>query len=134
MPASSYSPQEVAADSGAPLAAVQKAITAKRIPARAVGPSKRRRLDETALLAFALSEALPAEFHLTPGAAYKLLRQAPKDRGSSDLVIGEVVRIDAGKALAAARQRLVLYNHARQIIVSDASILGGAPTIRGTRI
>jgi uncharacterized protein (DUF433 family) len=44
------------------------------------------------------------------------------------------VRIDAGKALAAARRRLALYDRARRIIVSDPAIMGGMPTIRGTRI
>ena len=120
--------------SGASLAAIQKAITTRKIPARATGPAKRRRLDETALLAFALSEALPAELHLSPGVAYRLLRRASTGRNAGELVIGDVVRIDAGKALAAARRRLQLYEHARWLIVRDPAIMGGMPTIRGTRI
>src|SRR5712691_3835281 len=129
-----YSPQEAAAVSGAPLAAIQKAITTRKIPARVIGPAKRRQLDETVLLAFALIEALPAALRLSLGAAYQLLRRTPSGSGASELVIGEVVRIDAGKALAAARRRLALYDRARQIIVSDPAIMGGMPTIRGTRI
>jgi uncharacterized protein (DUF433 family) len=49
-------------------------------------------------------------------------------------VIGEVVRIDATKALAATRRRLALYDRARELIVKDPAIMGGTPTIRGTRI
>jgi uncharacterized protein (DUF433 family) len=134
MHATSYSPQEAAAVSGVPLAAIQKAITARKIPARAVGPLQRRQLDETALLAFALAEVLPTELHLSPGAAYQLLCKAPTDRSAGDLVIGEVVRIDATKALAATRRRLALYDRARELIVKDPGIMGGTPTIRGTRI
>ena len=39
-----------------------------------------------------------------------------------------------GKALTAARRRLALYDRARRIIVSNPAIMGGMPTIRGTRI
>jgi uncharacterized protein (DUF433 family) len=127
-----YSPQEAAAVSGVPLAAIQKAITARKIPARVEGPLQRRQLDETALLAFALAEVLPTELHLSPGAAYQLL--CADDRSAGDLVIGEVVRIDATKALAATRQRLALYDRARELVVKDPAIMGGTPTIRGTRI
>jgi hypothetical protein len=42
MAAMSYGPQETAAMSGAPLAAIQKAITTRKIPSRSVGPAKRR--------------------------------------------------------------------------------------------
>ena len=129
-----YSPQEVAAVSGAPLAAIQKAITARRIPARAVGPARRRRLDETALLAFALVEALPGELHLSPGDAYRLLRGARPGMHGGDLVIGDLVRIDAGRVLAEVQRRLALYDRARKLMVRNRAIMGGAPTIRGTRI
>jgi uncharacterized protein (DUF433 family) len=134
MRVASYTPQEAAAVSGAPLAAIQKAITARKIPARAVGTAKRRRIDETALLAFALAEALPAELNLSPSAAYQLLRRAKAKKSTGELVIGAVVRIDAGAALATARRRLALYERARHLIVRDPTIMGGMPTIRGTRI
>ena len=130
-----YSPQETAAISGAPLAVIQKAITKRKIPAQAIGPTKRRRLDETALLAFALIETLPPELHLTSDAAYRLLRGMPSEsRGGGTLTIGKLVKIDTTRALAAARRRLALYDRARKIIVSDPEIMGGMPTIRGTRI
>jgi uncharacterized protein (DUF433 family) len=132
--ATTYSPQEAAAVSGAPLAAIQKAITMRKIPARVTGTAKRRQLDETALLAFALVAALPASLRLSLGAAYQLLRQMASGSDASELVIGEVVRIDAGKALAAARRCLALYDRARQIIVSNPAIMGGMPTIPGTRV
>jgi uncharacterized protein (DUF433 family) len=48
--------------------------------------------------------------------------------------IGELVRIDTGKALADVRRRMALYDHARERIVSDPDIMGGMPTVRGTRI
>ncbi len=132
MPAFSYTPREAAVVSGAPLAAIQKAITARTVPAKTVGPFRRRVIDETALLAFALVEAMPKTLRLSPGAAYDLLRGGPV--GADDLLVGKVVRIDKGKALEAARRRLRLYDHARSIIVTDPAIQGGAPTIRGTRI
>ncbi len=128
----SYSPQEAAVMTGVPLAAIQKAITARRIPARVGGPVKRRELDETALLAFALVEALPAEMHLSPAAAYRMLQSASAEPG--ELTIGNLVRIDAGRALADVRHRLRLYDHGRRVIVSDPEIMGGTPTIKGTRI
>ena len=133
MPMTSYSPQEAAAMSGAPLATIQKAITLRKIPARMVGPAKRRQIDETALLAFALAETLPAELHLSAPDAYRLLRTLDSEH-PDELVIGDLVRIDASKALAEARRRLRLYARARELIVSDPTILGGTPTIRGTRI
>jgi uncharacterized protein (DUF433 family) len=113
---------------------VQKAITARKIPARVIGAVKRRRLDETALLAFALSEALPAEMHLPPDKAYVVLRTAFANGPENEVLIGDCVRIDAKKALSKARSRLDLYEKAKQIIVSDPDILGGSPVIRGTRI
>jgi uncharacterized protein (DUF433 family) len=134
MPIASYSPQETAAISGAPLVAIQKAITMRKIPAHVIGSTRRRQLDETALFAFALVETLPGELHLSPGAAYQLLRRMTTESRSDKLTIGGVVQIDLEKALAAARRRLALYERARQIIVSDPAIMGGAPTIRGTRI
>lgn len=129
----SYTPQEAAAVAGVPLAAIQKAITTRKIPARAVGPSRRRELDKTALLAFALTGAMPEELRLSPGAAYELLRHSTLEPGG-ELAVGEVVRIDADKALAKARNRLALYDRARALIVSDPAVMGGAPVIRGTRI
>jgi uncharacterized protein (DUF433 family) len=96
--------------------------------------SSSTRVQRRFFLAFALVAALPAALHLSLGAAYQLLRRMPSGSDAGELVIGEVVRIDAGKALAAARRRLALYDRARQIIVSDPAIMGGMPTIRGTRI
>jgi uncharacterized protein (DUF433 family) len=135
MAPTAYTPQEVAAMSGAPLSAVQKAITSGRIPAR-TDRTHRRRLDDAALLAFALIQALPQEVHVSPADAYRLLNQSelsPMDM-TGDLIIGDLVRIDAGKALGPARQRMRLYERARDLIVSDPDIMGGTPVIRGTRI
>ena len=129
-----YTPREVAAMSGTRLSVVQKAITSRRIPARTVRRTRRRRLDATALLAFALVRSLPRELRLTPGAAYRLLKQARDEREASMISIGELVRIDTGTALADVRRRMALYDHARERIVSDPDIMGGMPTVRGTRI
>ena len=107
MAPTAYTPQEVAAMSGAPLSAVQKAITSGRIPAR-TDRTHRRRLDDAALLAFALIQALPQEVHVSPADAYRLLNQSelsPMDM-TGDLIIRDLVRIDAGKALGPARQRM----------------------------
>ena len=106
MSATIYSPQEAAAVSGAPLVAIQKAITTRKIPARVSRTAKRRQLDETALLAFALVAALPAALRLPLSVAYQLVRRTPSGSDGGELVIGEVVRIDAGKALAAASRAL----------------------------
>ena len=127
-----YSPQEAAAVVGVPLAVIQKAITAGRIPAHTVGASKRRQLDETALLAFALAAALPDDMNLSPGSAYRLLNL--RSATTSELTIGDYVRIDADKALAATRGRLELYDHARDLIIRDPAVMGGTPVIKGTRI
>jgi uncharacterized protein (DUF433 family) len=136
MTAASYTPQEAAVMSGAPLTLIQKTISARKMPARVEAVAKRRRLDETAVLAFALAEALPEELHVSPEFAYRLLRDAPAGDGGvpDELVIGRMVRIDTGAALAAARQRLALYERARKLIVSDPAIMGGTPVICGTRI
>jgi uncharacterized protein (DUF433 family) len=131
-----YTPQEVAAMSGAPLSVIQKAVTTGRIPARTDRRTRRRRLDDAALLAFALIQALPQEVHVSPADAYRLINQSelsPMDM-TGDLIIGDLVRIDAGKALGPARQRMRLYERARDLIVSDPDIMGGTPVIRGTRI
>ncbi len=129
----SYTPQEVAAVAGAPLAMIQKAITARRVPARMNRRSRRRELDRTAVLAFALVAALPPEFRLSPGDAYRLLKgdQAPPP---SELAVGGIVRIDTGTALAPVEQRLQLYERARELVISDPAIMGGTPVLRGTRI
>ncbi len=122
--------------SGAPLSVVRKAVTAGRIPARTDRRSHRRRLDGAALLAFALVQALPQELRVSPADAYRLLKQSglSSSEMTGELKIGDLVRIDAGKALAPARQRIRLYERARDLIVSDPDIMGGSPTIRGTRI
>jgi uncharacterized protein (DUF433 family) len=134
MPTPGYTPREVAAVSGVKLSAVQKAITARKIPARKDRRTHRRRLDATALLALALVRSLPAELHLTAHDAYRLLKRAQEAGEPSMISIGELVRIDTGKALADVRRRMALYERARERIVSDPEIMGGTPTIRGTRI
>ena len=126
-----YTPQEAAVMSGVVLAAVQKAITAGTIPAWTDPGTHRRMLDRTALLALALVRSMPEQVRLTTHDAYRLLQESP-DR--DDLTVGEVVRIDAGKALAEVRRRLTLYERAREQIVCDPDVMGGAPTIQGTRI
>src|SRR5665213_1429228 len=136
MRAAAYTPQEVAAMSGAPLSVVQKAVTAHRIPASLDRHSQRRRLDGAALLAFALVQALPRELNVSPADAYRLVKELDLSTAdmTGELAIGELVRIDTAKALAPARRRISLYERARDLIVSDPEIMGGAPTIRGTRI
>lgn len=131
MAAASYTPQEVTAIAGVTLSVVQKAITSRRIPAVTDRRTRRRHVDSTALLALALVRSLPKELHLTAQDAYRLLKQAP---GEASLAIGDLVHIDAGKALAEAQRRLALYEKARECIVRDPEIMGGTPTIRGTRI
>jgi uncharacterized protein (DUF433 family) len=134
MPVLGYTPQEVSTMSGIKLSVVQKAITARKIPARTDRRTHRRHLDATALLALALVRSLPEELHLTAKDAYRLLKKA-QDAGEPSMVsIGELVRIDTGKALADVRRRMALYDRVREQIVTDPDIMGGTPTIRGTRI
>ena len=61
------------------------------------GCSRRRLLDETAILAFALSAALPEELHVSPELAYRLLRDscAAGDGVPDEMVIGHTVGISA---------------------------------------
>jgi uncharacterized protein (DUF433 family) len=132
MTAVSYTPQEAAAFSGASLAYIQKAITMQRIPAQAVGVSKRRKLDRLALLAFALAEALPPDVSMSVETAYRLLMKGITEEG--EVVLDDIVRIDTRKALQNTEERLALYERAQELIVCDPAIMGGAPTIRGTRI
>jgi len=130
MTVGTYTPREAAVVSGVALAQIQKAISARKIPVRAEGVTRRRRLDRTAVLAFALTASLPKELRVSPGLAYRLLRDSPAtgDGVPDELVIGGAVRIDA------ARRRLALCERARKLIVSDPEIMGGTPVIRGTRI
>ena len=93
MSPTSHSPQEAAAVSGAPLAAIQKAITTRKIPARVTGTAKRRQLDETALPAFALVAALPAALRPSLGAAYQLLRRVPRIVGIPPMIAGLLTMI-----------------------------------------
>jgi uncharacterized protein (DUF433 family) len=101
------------------------------IPAHIDGQTRRRRLDVTVLLALALVRSLPEELHLTPEDALRLVRQTGN---AATVSIGDLVRIDAAKALADVRRRIALYDRVRDRIVCDPDIMGGTPTIRGTRI
>jgi uncharacterized protein (DUF433 family) len=127
-----YTPQEAAAVSGASLAYIQKAITMQKLPVQAAGLAKRRQLDRTAVLAIALSEVLPKDIHLSVETTYGFLLKGLAE--GDELVVGDMVRIDTRKALKETRERLALYERARELIVCDPEIMGGAPTIRGTRI
>lgn len=133
-----YTPQETAAVTGAALAAIQKAITERAVPAHTTPGTRRRQLDETGVLAFALAEAMPPELRVSPRDAYRLLQRTtagdPDGAVGGEVRLGEAVRIDLDKALGAARRRLRLYRRARDLIVRDPAILGGTPVIRGTRL
>jgi hypothetical protein len=61
------------------------------------GRSGRRLLNETAVLAFALSAALPEELHASPELAYRLLRdsRAAGDGVPDEMVIGHTLGINA---------------------------------------
>ena len=80
-----------------PLAAIQKAITTRKIPARVIGPAKRRQLDETAPLAFALVAALSATLHLSLGEAYQLLRRMPSAKSAGDHALNAVAVLDSAE-------------------------------------
>ncbi len=129
-----YTPREAAAMSGVTLSAVRKAIASRQLPARRDRKTHRRQLDETALLALALVRSMPAKVRLSHGDAWRLLKSALEAGDTSTVSIGEWVHIDAGKALSGVRRRMALYERAREAIVHDPAIMGGAATIRGTRI
>lgn len=133
-----YTPQEAAAVTGAALTAIQKAISERAVPARTAPGTRRRQLDETGVLAFALAEAMPPELRVSPRDAYRLLQRTSADdpgtASGGEVRLGEAVRIDLGKALGEARRRLRLYRRARELVVRDPAILGGTPVIRGTRL
>jgi uncharacterized protein (DUF433 family) len=73
---------------------------------------------------------------LTTSDAYRLLKRTQNSGQppAGDLAIGDLVHINTGKALAEVWRRMALYERARERIVSDPDIMGGTPTIRGTRI
>jgi hypothetical protein len=58
---------------------------------------------------------------LSLDAAYQLLRRTPSGSEAGELVIGEVVQIDAGKALAVVRRRLELYDRVRTMSTRSAN-------------
>jgi uncharacterized protein (DUF433 family) len=90
--------------------------------------------DAAALLALALVRSLPAKLHITANDACRLLKRTPGAGEATTVSIGDLVRIDTGKALSGVRRRMALYERAREYIVSDPTVMGGTPTIRGTRI
>jgi uncharacterized protein (DUF433 family) len=63
-----------------------------------------------------------------------LLREAQDAGEPATVSIGELVRVDIGKALGDVRRRLALYVRVREPIESDPGITGRNPTLRGTGI
>lgn len=137
MAALEFAPREVAELSGAPKSAVEKAIEEKIISTRMVriGRRSRRVLAIHAIAYTKFVRSMPMRMDLkTKRAIARAIAGATELEGwsyelspAAQLHMGPVVgkTVEHAKAYAAARDRL---------IVEDPEILGGAPTIRGTRI
>lgn len=134
MKSGNYTPQEAAAIAALPLPTVQKAITAKQLPALRVGKSSRRLIDETSLLALALARSSPA---LTAREARRLLIEngyLQAEDVKSDLVLVGKARIDLLQSLAPVLRRIGLFRRAQELI--SARLESGQQTyvIKGTSI
>ena len=133
----SYTPQEAAAITELPLPVVQKAITAKQIPA-SLDPSRRRReINEAGVLALALTNRLPRGVRLSARQAYRLLTGAGI-AGIDDLAtfvtVGGSVRINLGETLRESVRRLHLVRRGRELVTRAPTVKDGSPVIKGTRI
>ena len=104
MSAKTYSPQEATVITGLSLGAIQKAITARQIPASVDRSRRRRRIGEGPLLALALANRLPHGVSLSVREAHKLLTRHGID-GADKLAfvnVGGAVRIDLRETLSEA--------------------------------
>lgn len=128
-----YTPQEAAALTGVPLQRLQNAITGLRLGRAArVAADGRRRIDLSALLAFAAHDRL-RNVRVAPAALYDAFRKTgglPR----APIAIDEAVTIDAPRLLAPVVRNIELYEAARERIASDPAVMGGLPVIRGTRL
>src|SRR3989442_6166687 len=114
-----YTPQEAAVITGLPVAAIQKAITEKRIPASLDGSRRRREINEGSVLAFALTDRLPRGVRLSPSRAHKLLTGAgisSIDDLDAFVTVGGSVRIDLSETLREPLRRLRLVRRGRELV------------------
>lgn len=128
-----YTPQEVAALAGLRLQLVQNAITERKL-GRTFKPDAdgRRRVDLPALLAFATATRLGG-IRIPPASLYRTFRRLDGlPRGPVE--ISPSLSLDAPKLLAPVLRNLELYETGRKRIVGDPAVMGGLPTIKGTRV
>lgn len=127
-----FSPAEAAALTELPLKAVNNAIDKEIVPAAdSAGPGSGRWLTAGGLLALSLERRLSSI--LVPDERRKLFRKV-EERPYLKRSSKGPVRIDLRRTrrkLAAAIWRL---RQIRALVDSDASVVGGEPTFRGTRI
>jgi len=97
----------------------------------ALAPNGRRWLDLPALLTFAAGERL-GKVYIDPKTLYQAFRKVGLPHGS--VPITDAIIIDASRLLGAVVRNIELYDAARERIVSDPAVMGGAPVVKGTRI
>jgi uncharacterized protein (DUF433 family) len=134
-----FTPREVAELSGAPKSTVEKAIEEKILAPRM---AKRGRRERRVLPAHAVAYAKIAgsvkyrmSLSMKRRLAAKLALLPNADLGRMRFELEPAVEMDVGRIVGDAVERAEKYGAARdRLIVEDDEILGGTPTIRGTRI
>lgn len=127
-----YTPQETAAIAGVRLQRVQNALTDGRfVGSRRCDADGRRRIDLPAVLAFAAADRL-GKVRIAPQTLYRAFHDAGLPHGP--LRVTDTVTIDAQALLGPVLRNIALYEEARTCIVSDPSVMGGEPVVKGTRL
>ncbi len=126
-----YTPQEAAALAGVRLRRIQNALTDRRL-GRAFGTrGGRRGIDLPAVLTFAVVDRL-GTVRIEPATLYRTFRKVGVPHGP--LAVTEAVTLDASALLVTVVRNLALYEKARERIVSDKTVMGGLPVVKGTRL
>jgi uncharacterized protein (DUF433 family) len=128
-----FTPQEAAALTGVKLQRLQNALTERQLGRSfRAGADGRRRIDLPGMMTFAAMERMP-HVRVAPEALYRAFkRTGGLPRGPVE--IDDAVVIDAPRLLAQVVSNLALYERAQALIVSDPTVMGGVPVIKGTRI
>jgi uncharacterized protein (DUF433 family) len=138
MASANLSPREVSELSGTPRHVVEKAIEEGvlriRTPARGKG---RRMLPPHAVVYASLVSKLDLKLTATHKKRLyeRLSRLGPRELHKARVELAPAVEIDVGRLVGNVFERAERYREVRdETIVSDESVMGGTPGIRGTRI
>jgi uncharacterized protein (DUF433 family) len=135
-------PREVAELSGAPRHVIEKAIEERVLAVRQRRSPSAARQTRRALPAHAVAyAAVVANLDLRLSAqqkkrlATRLSHIDPADIRTARIELAPAVELDVGRLVGDAMERTERYRAARDAaIISDDTIMGGTPIIRGTRI